>query len=167
MPKLTKEMIEHVEAECLMLLSAERDCYHTWRTSGRIDAYPVSGWETAAGRTGGYYSEAFGIMRALVSLGYCYFGPNAGGDQIDQTDLNANRWFDRLKDVVIAKEIELAPKPGEPGIKEAYAFYNEAFIRRTSKLFPAQRQALRRAAERAARMGPHDIHDPGDELGLK
>lgn len=121
MKKLTPQIIESIEAEVLMMLAAERDCYANWVISDTLKTMPKRFLHGPAG--GGYHAEAFGIMRALKVLGYCTFGPiNVGCVRG-----NANWWFEQLED----KAMELERAAG--GAKARY--------RQIVRIAPASRAA--------------------------
>lgn len=85
---LSPTRIGALAAEIKMMLHAHRDCL---RNKG-VDTAKVS-----FDCRDGYYGEAFGIMRALQTLGYGRFGAvNIPG--------TLNHWLDELKDQVLAEE---------------------------------------------------------------
>ncbi len=114
MKKLTQEIIDRVETECLLMLLAERDCYATWLRMGELKEMP-KGFNV--GRFGGgYHAEAFGIMRGLVALGYCYMGAN----NLPPERTNAKYWLDQL-------ELQALTMEREFGLATAYKRQSEYF----------------------------------------
>jgi hypothetical protein len=98
--KLTPEMVARVEAEIILMVLAERDYYKNRVEDGSLAKMP----ERFSHDTGGYYGEAFGVMRGLVCLGY---GTLNGPSNIAKTDpLNLNFWFYELVDKALATERE-------------------------------------------------------------
>lgn len=86
--ELTGEKRKAIESEVKMLLHAHRDCL---RNQG-VDTTKIS-----FDVRDGYYGEAFGVIRALVVLGFEKFGAsNIPG--------NANSWMHQLEQEVLAEE---------------------------------------------------------------
>ena len=88
--KISDKMRCAIEAEIRMMLHAHRDCLRNRKqdtTEIRFDCMD------------GYYGEAFGIMRALVVMGYGFFGANNL-----PTPGNMKYWFDQLLDQVLTEE---------------------------------------------------------------
>lgn len=87
-PPLTPEQRKALEDEIAMMLHAHRDCL---RNRG-IDTST-----TTFDARDGYYGEAFGVMRALVVLGYLKF------DSVTE-DESVNEWRSRVEQRVLDEE---------------------------------------------------------------
>ena len=101
--KLTKRNREKVANEVKLMLIAHRDCLWTRYTEcSHAQAVDPAVWRCVANE--GYYGEAFGVVRALVALGYGYFGPD-GTDAVKDgrsgvPEHNLKWWFnDLLKEI--------------------------------------------------------------------
>ncbi len=111
---LTPKIIEAVEREVLLMLAAERDCYANWFSSHTLQSLPAKFLYGPGG--GGYHAEAFGVMRAMVALGYCTFGAvNVPGHRT-----NAKWWFEQLENQAMVLERHAG------GPKERYAAVSAA-----------------------------------------
>lgn len=87
---LPPDLKENIEAEVKTMLHAHRDCL---RNMG-VDTAKVQ-----FDARDGHYGEAFGVMRALVALGYGHFGD----DNIDEPG-NVKFWFRELEKQVLVEE---------------------------------------------------------------
>ena len=88
---LTLKQIDAIENEVKMLLHASRDCYRNQDrdvTKFQFDTNDA------------YYSECYGILRALRILGYGKFG---SVNILEETS-NLSWWFGQLKDEVLREE---------------------------------------------------------------
>jgi hypothetical protein len=100
-PKTLKpEDIQRIEATVVMLLLSERDCYYTWLATGKLDKMPKSYICGAGG--GGYYAEAYGIIRGLSLMGYCSMEAVNTPENIT----NGSWWFQELKKTAMEKDKE-------------------------------------------------------------
>lgn len=100
---LTEEQRFDIVADVKIMLHASRDCLRNrwdWNDSGRRERDPSKVSFVVAD---GYYGEAFGMMRALVALGYGYFGPDNCDDQ-GRAGINVKRWFSELCEEVLKEE---------------------------------------------------------------
>jgi len=85
---LSKELQAKIEAEVVMILHAHRDCLRNQKQDTSKVTFDVRD---------GYYGEAFGVMRAMVLLGYISWGAsNIPG--------NANSWMHELESRVLREE---------------------------------------------------------------
>lgn len=97
-PVLTDEQHDKIVTEVAMMLHASRDCLRNLgddTSKITFDARDV------------YYSEAFGVMRGVVALGYGYFGPDCdGNDEIMNPlrGINVKKWFSQIRDKVLREE---------------------------------------------------------------
>lgn len=87
--ELSEKDREKIEKEIVMLLHASRDCY---RNTGKEAIAFLS--------TDAYYGEAFGIIRALVTLGYGDYGPV----NIKTDPRNLTAWFEEIQKKVLKQE---------------------------------------------------------------
>jgi hypothetical protein len=115
--KLTQEIINSVEGEViLMLLNAgeqeEKKGKYIWNCNNS------------------YYAEAFGVMRGLVTLGYCYFGAS----NTPETELNVRWWLAKLQEKTITAKKIL-------GYEEALKLYNQ----KVSEAHEYNRKSIERA----------------------
>jgi len=105
MKKLTDEIIEKTEIQVKLMLFASRDCF---LNRDELDEKGFINGKWIWISDDGYYGEAFGIMRALVMLGYCEFGSN--NTPTEKT--NVKWWFDELKSQVFDEALEIGVKEG-------------------------------------------------------
>lgn len=90
--KLDQKQIEAIEAEVKLMLHASRDCLRNQKENTSKIKYLIYD---------AYYSEAFGVMRALVALGH---GSMSGESKVNDHYFNLNLWFQRLKEQVLEEE---------------------------------------------------------------
>lgn len=88
--RLTEKIITDVENEVVLMLlecirQEEEKKSYMWNTNNA------------------YYAEAFGIMRGMVVLNYCYFGTN----NTPAEKQNAKWWFDHCKSIAEKEKTEL------------------------------------------------------------
>lgn len=93
--------------EVKLMLAAHRDCLWTqWNGFSHPKAVDPTKFQIVC--NDGYYGEAFGVMRALVVLGYGYFG----SDNLDATregrsdvpEHNIKWWFDTIQKEYLQEE---------------------------------------------------------------
>ena len=91
--RLTEKIITDIENEVILLLlecirQEEEKKNYLWNTNNA------------------YYAEAFGIMRGMVVLNYCYFGANNNPAEKQ----NAKWWFDHCQSIAEKEKEELEVK---------------------------------------------------------
>lgn len=93
--KLSPKNKEAVTNEIKLMLAAHRDTLWTrWTECSHPQAVDPNKWQIVANE--GFYGEAFGIARALVALGYGYFGSdNLSAVEEDRSDIPEHniKWF--------------------------------------------------------------------------
>jgi hypothetical protein len=97
--RLSKKHKEKIAIEVKMMIAAHRDClWSRWDTCAHPQAVDPTVWQCVVNE--GYYGEAFGVMRALVALGYGYFGPDHTDAVMDGRSVvsehNLKWWFNQL-----------------------------------------------------------------------
>lgn len=112
--KLSDEQVAAIEAEVKMMLHSHRDTLRNqWNLSQQVgrngiarEAYDPT--KVPFNCNEGFYGEAFGIMRGLVTLGYGYFGSDnldaVKEGRSDNPRHNCKWWFAELKDQVCKEE---------------------------------------------------------------
>lgn len=105
--KLTLKMRSAIIFEIKLMIAAHRDCLWTRFTGlNALDSPDPTKDDIVANE--GYYGEAFGIVRALVVLGYGYFG----SDNLDAVqegksyypEHNLKWWFSTLQKELLEEE---------------------------------------------------------------
>jgi hypothetical protein len=86
--------------EIKLMLAAHRDCLWTqWTECSHSKAVDPTVWQFICNE--GYYGEAFGIARALVALGYGYFGSDTMNavqeNRSDHPEHNIKWWFQQIQ----------------------------------------------------------------------
>jgi hypothetical protein len=105
--KLSAKSKMAVILEVKLMFAAHRDCmWNRWTTCSHPQAVDPSKWQSVCNE--GFYGEAFGIMRGLITLGYGYFGPD-GVDAVadgrsDTPEHNLKWWFNRITKDVLDEE---------------------------------------------------------------